>query len=91
MQAATAAVMDIKMALAGAGGMDMSDCGGCADDDNGASACVDFCAAPVLAVTDPGKALQPAVQEAAAGLTARSIAARTGPPDLHPPRNIILI
>ena len=90
MQTATAAVMTVKMALADSGGMDMSDCGGCADDDGSSPACDDFCAAPLLAIGDPGKTAQPVLEETSGHLAAHATTGRTGPPDPYPPRIVLI-
>lgn len=91
MQAATAAVMTVKMALADSGGMDMSDCGGCADDDGSSPACDDFCTAPLLVIGELGKTAQPLPQEISGHLATHATTGRTGPPDPYPPRTVILI
>ena len=90
MQTASAAVMTVKMALADSGGMDMSDCGGCADDGS-SPVCDDFCAAPLLAIGDPRKPAQPLLQETSGYLATHGATGRAGPPDPYPPRIVILI
>lgn len=84
------AVMDLKMAMAAAGGMDMDRCDGCGDIGDGNVACDPVCANPLLATTSPDEALRNAGPGIYDGLSVEVVLGQTGPPDPYPPRFPIL-
>lgn len=88
--AASATVMDVTMALAGAGGTDMPECDGCADGDDNPPPCNGLCVAPLLAMSNPGPILHPVVDAQTGDASTHDVVGRTGPPDPSPPRTIVL-
>lgn len=87
---AGATTMSVKMALADRGAMDMAECEGCgADDGASGSACDGVCVPPLVAepVRDP--VLAPRRAAANAMRAGDGPVGRTGPPELHPPRDFI--
>lgn len=88
--AAVVTSMSVKMALADPSSADMADCQGCSGDDGEAPVCDLDCVTPLVAsITDGALGHAALVSDIAVALD-RIISGRTGPPDPHPPRTIVL-
>jgi hypothetical protein len=88
--AASAAAMDVKMALAGTGDMQMPDCDGCAGDGDDGASCDGACVLPLLANLLPVEVARRLSSDPREIAATDELIGRTGPPDLHPPRFISL-
>jgi hypothetical protein len=88
--AAGTAAMDLKMAMAAAGGMDMDDRDGCGDTGDGTMACDPVCATPLLAIASPDADLRAAAPGIFDKVSAKGILGQTGPPNPYPPPSLIL-
>ena len=85
--------MTVKMAPAGAGGMNMTgceDCGSGGNDDDVGTACDIVCVTPLMATVSANKILQPPVMAHAVADGAYDVVGRTELPDPYPPRTFIL-
>lgn len=91
--AASATAMTVKMALAGAGGMDMigcEDCGSGGNDSDLGTSCDIVCVTPLMATVCAGKILLPPVVAPAVADGAYDVVGRNELPDPDPPRTLIL-
>lgn len=91
--AASATSIAVKMALAGAGGMNMTDCEWCGtdgDDDDADGTCDLVCVTTLIATVGCDTVPQPPVMTHAAGESVCGFVGRTGPPEPYPPRTLIL-
>lgn len=88
--AATAASMNMKMALAAIDSGDMGDCQDCPGGSDDMKSCDNVCVSPLLAVVPSGQPGLPEAETATESLAPHSGAGRTGLPDPYPPRSIIL-
>jgi hypothetical protein len=88
--AASAAAMDIRMALAGAGDMQMPDCDGCSGDGDDGVPCDSACVMPLVA-SPVSVALARRLSSGRCEFTATDeLVGRAGSPDPYPPRPIIV-
>jgi phosphatidylglycerophosphate synthase len=88
--AANATSMSVAMSSAAMAAADMGDCCPPADDGK-ASFCMQFCLAPLVAFPAAAGFELPILLGADSATTpAEDIAGQTGPPDLPPPRTIVL-
>ncbi|WEX90261.1 hypothetical protein PZN02_005633 [Sinorhizobium garamanticum] len=89
--AANATSMSFTMSPAAMADGDMGDCDGCPPGDDGkTSLCAQFCLATFIAVPTAAELELPVLAVDLATLPAEEITGRTGPPDLPPPRTIVL-
>jgi hypothetical protein len=88
--AAAATAMSVKMALSDSGLMDMADCDGCASGDDGGAVCDLVCNSSLAGNLSGDTDLSPSPVAINARWESRDFTGRTGPPDHHPPRYLIL-
>ncbi|GGG52507.1 hypothetical protein GCM10010964_44570 [Caldovatus sediminis] len=96
LHATRAAAMDLAMAAAAATGMAMPGCDGCGDDGgappgSAMASCAALCATPPMAPPSFVPQLAPSAPAAAEPIVdLPAPVGLAGPPDLHPPRTIVL-
>lgn len=87
--AANATTMDVTMAIESVA-MDMPNCQGCPDADDGLPSCDTVCITPFVAVIPVAAAAMPVVGSLLSTPAVRQVVGRAGLPDPYPPRSIIL-
>jgi hypothetical protein len=88
--AKAAVVMDVKMTMSVADGMDMDDCDGCGDAGDSKMACNTVCVTFLPAIVPPDAPLRSAPPELFDRISGESAVGQTLLPDPHPPRYLIL-
>lgn len=90
MQVAQATDITIKMSEMAPSAGAMADCDGCGDDGKDETTCSPDCVAPAMAVFAASKVLVRSAKDRVTFPPANVLVGRSGPPDPHPPRTLVL-